>query len=100
VGWWKDSSSGKDGVLLQVAAHEELGSRFNPHQGDSMSPDKIKEWANDNYKNVGGYEGIKALVRGTWETSQYLLDKANMPMLDLYRGLSVKGLKVAKTDDK
>ena len=43
--------------------------------------------ANRAYADVGGYDGIKAMTRAKWETTQYMLDRANEPEVDLFRGV-------------
>jgi len=48
--------------------------------------EEIVARANRLYETIGGFEGIKAYVRAKWETTQYLLDKAGIKTLDLYRG--------------
>lgn len=45
--------------------------------------------ANDTFKSIGGYEGVKAAVRAKWETTQYLLDRADMPLVQVYRGITL-----------
>jgi len=45
--------------------------------------------ANREYKSTGGYEGIRAYVRAKWETTQFLLDKADLDELELYRGINL-----------
>ena len=54
--------------------------------------------ADDDYDNIGGYAGIKAYVRAKWETTQFLLDKAGMSELQLYRGISLDPEKYAQAD--
>jgi hypothetical protein len=85
-GGWKGSSTSLEGKLLQSATADELGGRLNPH---SVDRDKARAWANETYKSIGGYEGVKAYVRAKWEVTQYLLDKAHIKTLGLYRGLSI-----------
>lgn len=45
--------------------------------------------ANKTFKNIGGYEGVKAAIRAKWETTQYLLDRADMPVVQAYRGITM-----------
>jgi hypothetical protein len=85
-GGWKGSSTSWEGKLLQVATADELGGRLNPH---SIDRDEVIKGADKNYQSIGGYAGVKAYVRAKWEVTQYLLDKANIKTLDLYRGLSI-----------
>jgi hypothetical protein len=37
----------------------------------------------------GGYDAVKAYVRGKWETTQWLLDKADLQTVGLWRGLDL-----------
>jgi hypothetical protein len=46
------------------------------------------EYANHAYAAIGGYEGVKAALRAKWETTQYLLDKADIPVVQAYRGIT------------
>jgi hypothetical protein len=45
--------------------------------------------ANEQFKNIGGYEGVKAAIRAKWEATQYLLDRADMPVVQAYRGITM-----------
>jgi hypothetical protein len=47
------------------------------------------EYANKAYAAIGGYEGVKAAIRAKWETTQYLLDKADIPIVQAYRGINM-----------
>lgn len=105
-GGWKASSTSFEGGLLQLATAEELGGRLNPTQTavsvgvSNAAPDaekiaaadKIKERANSDFRDIGGYKGVMAAVRAKWETTQYLLDKADTPTVQLYRGLSIPSI--------
>lgn len=84
---WKSSSSQSDGKLIQVAAHEEFGGHLNT-ESRGIKVNEAQDYANEHYKAVGGYDGVKALMRAKWETTQYLLDRANMPIVEGYRGLT------------
>lgn len=85
---WKGSSSSQNGKLIQVVAHDELGSRLNVSAKD-INPEVIRNYANEEFKDVGGYDGIKAMMRAKWETTQYLMDRANLPTLQAYRGINM-----------
>jgi len=85
---WKSSSTTNNGMLLQLATAAELGGRLNTEHFPEK-PEAIREMANRHYENVGGWEGIKAYVRAKWEVTQYLLDKAGIKTLDLYRGIGI-----------
>ncbi len=85
---WKGSSTSPDGLLLQVAAAEEMGSRLNVKQlerGGGRSVADLKRYAEREY--AGGFEAVKAYLRAKWEVSQYMLDKSDQPVVQLYRGL-------------
>ena len=82
---WKDSSTTTDGMILQVAAAEELGGRLYEHDGLKKNQ-SIKD-ADRVYLKIGGFDGVKAYLRGKWETTQYLLDKANIQTMKVYRNI-------------
>lgn len=85
---WKESSAGSfGGQVLQLASAEELGARYREMP---KARQDIIEQANSRYKEIGGFAGVKALVRAKWETSQYALDKAGVNSLVVYRGLRVE----------
>ena len=86
---WKSSSTSEGGELLQVAIADELGARLRTDHFKDGRPDKIIARANDRYAPIGGYEGVKAYVRAKWETTQYLLDKADLQKLQLYRAVNI-----------
>jgi hypothetical protein len=83
---WKASSTSADGRLLQLATAEELNGRLNQKQIKDDAKD-IRAAADAQYEHIGGYAGIKAYVRAKWEVSQYLLDKAGVKNLEVYRGI-------------
>jgi hypothetical protein len=87
---WVASSTDPEGILLQVATAEELGGRLNLKTATGIDADGARSRANTVYKSIGGYDGIKAYIRAKWETTQYLLDKAHTPELNLYRGINLK----------
>lgn len=91
---WKGSSTSPQGRILQVAIADELGGRLNTAK---IGPDATRREADELYKHAGGYEGVKAYVRAKWEVTQYLLEKAQLPVLPLYRGLTLDGAEKAKT---
>lgn len=88
-GGWKSSSTSTEGKLLQVAAAEELGGRLNAETRSLIDAAGMKLAANNNYSSIGGYDGVKAYLRAKWETTQYLLEKADIKTLDLYRGVAL-----------
>jgi hypothetical protein len=90
---WKQSSTSPQGLLLQVAVADELGGRLNTTTGRGgsvkINANEIVAQANRDYKSTGGYKGIMAYVRAKWETTQFLLDKADLDELELYRGINL-----------
>ncbi len=93
---WKESSTSEDGKLIQLATSEELGGRLNAHTRASIEPDKARARADRIFPFIGGYAGVKALIRAKWETTQHLLDKAGENELQLYRGLTLDKALVEK----
>jgi len=81
---WKGSSTSSNGKLLQAAIASELGGRLR-----GIEMDKMREYADREFKSEGGWLGVKAYVRAKWETTQYLLDKAGKSTVQLYRAVSV-----------
>ena len=63
-----------------------------PVKADEISRDDVIRQANEIFANIGGYEGVKAAVRAKWETTQYLLDRADMPVVQAYRGIGMPHL--------
>ena len=86
---WKGSSTSTMGQLLQLATADELNGRLRT--AHLAGREELERFAglNEKTKAVGGYAGVKAYVRAKWETTQYLLDKAQAPDLTLYRGISL-----------
>lgn len=93
-GAWKGSSTTDDGVLLQYATADELGGRlYTGHMrrgGAEITRGEVERRADSAWYDIGGYDGVKAYVRAKWETTQYLLDKAGINTLNLYRGYSLR----------
>jgi hypothetical protein len=81
---WKSSSQSFPGKILQTAIADELGGRLRAVHSNF---DKAENIARANNDFIGGYEAVKAYVRGKWETTQYMLDESGDPILNLYRGL-------------
>jgi uncharacterized protein len=90
---WKSSSTTQEGQLLQVATAAELGGRLNTKTGRGgkveIDPNGMVKYANREFAEIGGWAGVRAYVRAKWETTQFLLDKANMHDLELYRGIAL-----------
>jgi hypothetical protein len=93
---WKGSSTSEDGQLLQVATADELGGRLNLRTAVAIDRDNSINYANHKFASIGGYAGVKAYVRAKWETTQYLLDKAGIKDLNLYRGIKLDQEKIDK----
>jgi hypothetical protein len=87
---WKESSTATDGMLLQVATAHELGGRLNTKTRAVIDEHKMVEYANREYSGIGGFSGIKAYVRAKWEVTQFMLDKAGVKELKLYRGIELE----------
>ena len=89
---WKGSSTSIDGTLLQLATADELNGRLRQAQSFGralIDRDDLQAYANRNFEDIGGYQGIKAYVRAKWEVTQHLLDKAGISELELYRGIAL-----------
>jgi uncharacterized protein len=101
---WKESSTSLEGQLLQVATADELGGRLNPRTGRGgkveLNKQSLRADADMTFSKIGGYAGVLAYLRGKWETTQILLDKAGMHELKLYRGIALdeEKLKEAKAN--
>jgi hypothetical protein len=83
---WKSSSTSPNGKLLQLAIADELGGRL--HEGRIGDPAEVEKTKREGNK-WGGYDAVKAYIRGKWETTQFLLDKANMQTVGLWRGVGL-----------
>ena len=83
---WKGSSTSENGMILQVAAAEELGGRL--HEYDGLKKHESIKDANRKFRDIGGFDGVKAYIRGKWETTQYLLDKAGIQTMKIYRNIA------------
>ncbi len=88
---WKSSSTSNMGKVLQVATAEELGGKYrNVYPKRVLSAEQIaRSDADGMFPHLGGYDGVKAYIRAKWETSQYLLDKADMHVVDVYRAVNI-----------
>jgi hypothetical protein len=85
---WLDSTAlTKGGKLLQLAAAEELGGRFDERRMIGSKLQELVEAADKEFADVGGYAGVKAYVRGMWETTQYLLERSGMNDVGVYRSI-------------
>jgi hypothetical protein len=61
----------------------------NNYASGGIDRDAVIATANADFKTVGGYNGVKAMVRAKWETTQYLLDRAGIQNVEAYRAISV-----------
>ena len=86
---WKSASTTQGGELLQLAVADELGGRVRTAHFHNGGREATIAYANNEYRDIGGYEGIKAYIRAKWETTQYLLDKADLQKLQLYRAIDM-----------
>jgi hypothetical protein len=99
---WKSSSTSPGGKLLQIAIADELGGRLRtsekqlPAQEVTELKDRRIALDHANERYPGGYQAVKAYIRGKWETTQYMLDKAGRNTLNLYRGVRVDTSKEPK----
>jgi phage-related protein (TIGR01555 family) len=81
---WKSSSTSREGMLLQQAVVEELGSRENKYA-------KPKAWLNETE-----HQAYLAHVRAKWEVSQFALESAGVQSANVYRALILKVPETAK----
>ena len=87
---WKQKSSEGLGLSLQLAAARELGGHHR------MTADE-QTVALQNAEQFGGLEHLQAYVRGQWEVTQMVMQKAGESQLDVYRGLMLPGEAVNAT---
>ena len=86
---WKGSSSGQEGQLLQQATADELGGRLNPMMV-SLTQSNLDNFSVTYAPNATkSYDAVKAYVRGKWETSQFLLKKAGLETVNVYRAVNI-----------
>ncbi|MET0721797.1 MAG: hypothetical protein ABWY64_13300 [Tardiphaga sp.] len=87
---WVQSSTSEAGVMLQLIAADELGGRLNEERLESFGGRRgLIQIANKDYARIGGYDGLKAYIRGKWETTQVLLEEAGIDEVQIYRGLHI-----------
>jgi hypothetical protein len=90
---WKGSSTSEGGIILQAAAASELGGRHSRHtKMGRYGPDLVNEavrLADAEYDSYGGWEGVKAYVRGKWEVAQYALEKSGDDTVQVYRSVTL-----------
>lgn len=98
---WKAASTNLDGLLIQMAVADELGAHLRDETLESAGETRegLMRDCDEGYSQIGGYEGFKALIRAKWETTQWLLDKAGVHDLNLYRGIDLPDV-VGRYDPK
>jgi hypothetical protein len=83
----KLSRNGASSFTTDLKVANAWGGTAN-HAAEGIKRDDIIRQANGMFAQIGGYAGVKAAVRAKWEATQYMLDKADMPIVNLYRGIS------------
>lgn len=91
-----DKNGAASTTVSQSVANGWNGTTNNAPQG--INKKESIEYANSHYAAIGGYEGVKAALRAKWETTQYLLDKADIPIVQAYRGISYEHRIAGATD--
>jgi hypothetical protein len=88
---WKGSSHGTEGQILQKAVADELGGRLNPKMVDQtqLQRENHADYLAPNAAKGKAYDAVKAYVRGKWETTQYMLAKAGINTVNLYRAVNI-----------
>ena len=86
-GDWLVSSTSTSGRILQYACAQEFGGRNHTGHWPDRDENNVKSLADMEFRTVGGFEGVKAIMRATWEVSQYALEKAGEHDLALYRAV-------------
>lgn len=76
-----------------------IGEYKSQSQNSWGTKQEIIDQANSAMRDIGGYEGMKALMRAKWETSQWLLEKAGIHTLKLFRGMAIPGLENEHTEE-
>ena len=93
---WKISSTSGEGLLIQWATAQELGGH------SQIFSDGQEELIKDAAREIGGgdirkgLEIAKAHIAGTWGATQFVMDKAGVESLPLYRAILVDGSKLEK----
>ena len=88
---WKTSSTSPFGKALQLACVDELKTFGRP----DLELERNKIISNIGYEN---FEAMKAHVRATWESSQYVLEQAGVEEVDSWRAVFVDDGKLKNTD--
>lgn len=90
---WKESSTSRDGKLLQLAAVDEFGAAGRPEI-------EAERATLINQQSAERYAAIKAYTRATWESSQYVLDQGGHQDVVTWRGLLLPGDAVDAAPEK
>lgn len=87
---WKSSSTSNIGMALQIAIAEELGG---VHRFSASEVANAKSAAKTTFGGASGdgYERLKAYARAQWETTQFVMSKAGVDHVEVYRGLMLPG---------
>jgi len=90
---WKQKSSERLGLSLQLAAARELGGVHR------MTPDEVQEAEDSAVQELGnnGMATLQAYVRAQWEVTQFVMQKAGEDKVAVYRGLMLPGDQVRAT---
>lgn len=91
---WKSSSKSDWGLLLQQAAAEELNGHMRfPEKINGTETSKRLEGAIRQAKHDAGsaftMAHLRAYVRATWEASQYVMRKAGIKDMTVWRGVMI-----------
>jgi hypothetical protein len=106
---WKENSASDIGLALQLASAEELGAvnRMTPAQESRGRTAALNEFTSSNERSAGGeaaqklgMDRLKAYVRGQWETTQYILNKAGTNELQTYRAIFLSNQELATTEKR
>jgi len=80
---WKSSSTSAGGLALQYYAAQVLGGHHRLTDDQQAS---ARNWARI-YGGDSGEDNVRAYVRAQWESTQFLLRKAEEQEVDLYRAV-------------
>lgn len=86
---WKNSSSNDASKTFQLAAAEELGGYHR------ISEEEQKRLISDT--SPAEYQALKAYARAQWETTQYVMRRAGIEDVEVYRGLMLDNDLVSST---
>jgi hypothetical protein len=73
----------------QAKKYQAAVAKYDSEAGDAWETKaELEDKANAQFADVGGYAGIKALMRAKWETTQWLLAKAGVHTMNVFRGIN------------